>query len=57
LKTSRSSLLTIEALMLPPRAVRASNNTDLAVVGWVAAAGVDAADRSIRVWRRTSCRD
>ena len=43
--------------MLPPRAVRASNNTDLAVVGWVAAAGVDAAGRSIRVWRRTSCRD
>ena len=57
LKTSRSSRLIIEALMPPPRGVRAFSNTDLAVVGWVAAAVVDAAGRSIRAWQRTSCRD
>ena len=56
-KTSRSSLLITEALMPPPRGVRAFSNTDLAVLGSVAAAGADAAGRSIRAWRRTSCHD
>ena len=43
--------------MPPPRGVRAFSNTALAVLGLVAAAGVDAAGRSIRASQRTSCRD
>ena len=56
-KTWRSSHRTTEAPTPPPRGVRAFSNTDLAVLGLVAAAGVDAAGRSIRAWQRTSCRD
>ena len=56
-KTSRSSRLTTAAPMPPPRGVRASSNTALAALGSVAAAGADAAGRSIRAWQRTSCRD
>ena len=40
-----------------PRGVRAFSNTALAALGSVAAAGADAAGRSIRAWQRTSCRD